>query len=343
MFSINNLLSGSIEHGKTELHRLDYLDGWRGLAILFVLISHFIPIISGINLGRLGVDIFFVLSGLLMSKILFIRRVPLNIFYKRRISRIFPVLFIFVTTMYLSSYIFELSSEHENYFYSLFFLRTYFPETPDIVHTGIAIGHLWSLNVEEHCYMVLSVIAVISFWRKKEFIPLLILGCMAIAMKFIYMFTPQLTSANYDLRTEVVASHLLISAGYFLIKHHFTAYVRPWMPIVTFSLAVACYLDIAPWYSSWLISPFLLAFTVNHLDQIPEGCKRLLSIKPLRLLGVLSYSIYLWQQPFYYIGVKEGEYFPFSGLYFLLMAIIVGALSFYKIENPIRRYLNDKW
>lgn len=343
MFSINNLLGESIEHGKTELNRVVYLDGWRGLAILFVLISHFIPIISGINLGRLGVDIFFVLSGLLMSNILFIRRVPLNTFYKRRFSRIFPVLFIFVTSMYLSSYIFELSSEHGNYLYTLFFLRSYLPASPDILHSGIAIGHLWSLNVEEHCYMVLSVVAVISFWRKKEFIPLLILGLMTIVVKFIYMFYPQLTNANYDLRTEVVASHLLISSGYFLIKHHFTAYVRPWMPIVTFFLAVACYLDMAPWYSSWLISPFLLAFTVNHLDQIPETCKRLLSYKPLRLLGVLSYSIYLWQQPFHYLGVKGEEIFPFSGLLFLLMAIIVGAISFYKIENPIRRYINDKW
>lgn len=343
MFSISNLLGESIGHGKTELNRVDYLDGWRGLAILFVLISHFIPLISGINLGRLGVDIFFVLSGLLMSNILFVRRVPLNIFYKRRISRIFPVFFIFVSTMYLSSYIFVLSNEHENYLYTLFFLRSYLPETPDILHTGVAIAHLWSLNVEEHCYMVLSVVATISFWRKKEFIPLLFLGCMAIAMKFIYMFTPQLTSANYDLRTEVVASHLIISSGYFLIKHYFTDYVRPWMPIVTFFLAVACYLDTAPWYSSWLISPFLLAFTVNHLDQLPEVYKRLLSYKPLRLLGVLSYSIYLWQQPFHYLGVKGGESFPFSGLAFLFLAIVVGALSFYKIENPIRRYLNDKW
>ena len=46
-----------------KIKRIDYLDGWRGLAILLVLISHFIPSITGADLGRFGVDIFFVLSG----------------------------------------------------------------------------------------------------------------------------------------------------------------------------------------------------------------------------------------------------------------------------------------
>ncbi|TIU24619.1 MAG: acyltransferase, partial [Mesorhizobium sp.] len=77
--------------------RLAYLDGWRGLSIALVLIGHFFPV-PGINLGVLGVEFFFVLSGRLMGEILFIERFPLKKFFKRRFSRIYPALLVFVAT-----------------------------------------------------------------------------------------------------------------------------------------------------------------------------------------------------------------------------------------------------
>ena len=64
---------------RARLRHIDYLDGWRGLAIALVLQSHFLAI-GGFNSGRLGVHVFFVLSGLLMGRILFIKRVPLGTF-----------------------------------------------------------------------------------------------------------------------------------------------------------------------------------------------------------------------------------------------------------------------
>lgn len=115
------------------------------------------------------------------------------------------------------------------------------------------------------------------------------------------------------------------------------------MPVVAFFLGVLCYSKDAHWTASWVLSPFLFAFTVNHLYIVSESLKQALSNKILQLLGVYSYSIYLWQQPFYYYGVKFGELFPFAGLVFLFSGIFVGILSFYYIENPIRRYLNNYW
>ena len=94
-------------------NRNPLLDGWRGIAILLVLQAHFLPI-NYIHTGRFGVDVFFVLSGLLMSNILFVKRTPLKIFYVRRISRIFPVFFVFVITVYLFSY-FVNNLEYKNY------------------------------------------------------------------------------------------------------------------------------------------------------------------------------------------------------------------------------------
>lgn len=342
MISLQKLIKSSSSHGKSELNRINYLDGWRGLAITSVLFAHFLPV-AGLDLGKMGVDIFFVLSGLLMSKILFIKRTPLKIFYKRRISRIFPVFFIFLTSISLLSYIYNLSNEHQNYLYSLFFLRSYLPVSPDLWHTGLPIGHLWSLNVEEHCYIILSLITLIRFIKNREAIILLALGCGAIILQFIYIRYPDIASSNYHLKTEIVASHLFISAGYFLIKHHFEQNITPWMPVLSFILGILCYSELSPWYASWLISPFLFAFSVNHLDKAPAITLRFLSTKPLQLLGIWSYSIYLWQQPFYYYGTKFGELFTYAGPLFLTLGLLSGILSFYYIENPIRKYLNNRW
>ena len=85
--------------GQQLADRLDYLDGWRGLAIVLVLQSHFLPS-HAIDSGQLGVDIFFCLSGLLMSNLLFVKRVSLVHFYKRRISRILPAFLLFITVVY---------------------------------------------------------------------------------------------------------------------------------------------------------------------------------------------------------------------------------------------------
>jgi len=80
-----------------ETH-FDYLDGWRGVAVILLLIGHFMPV-PGINLGRVGIDFFFVLSGLLMTRLLFIQKTPLPLFYRRRIARIFPAIIVFMVIM----------------------------------------------------------------------------------------------------------------------------------------------------------------------------------------------------------------------------------------------------
>ena len=340
---LDELISSSTQHGKSELSRIEYLDGWRGLAITFVLIYHFFDI-TFISFGRLGVDIFFVLSGLLMSNILFVKRTPLKTFYKRRLSRIIPVLFIYITFFCAISFIFSLSNEHENYIYLITFLRSYITIPTSIWHTGMPLGHLWSLNVEEHCYILLSLVTLIPFIKNKEFVALFLLGSLAILLQYYYIHNPAHAPESWGLRTEIVASHILISASYFLIKNKFESYVKSWMPLSALILTLLCYSDYSPhWTAKWALSPFLLAFTVNHLNKMPNVIMSILLFKPLQILGLWSYSIYLWQQPFYYYLTKFGNIFLLSNILGLLLAIITGYLSFKYIEQPIRRYLNDRY
>jgi peptidoglycan/LPS O-acetylase OafA/YrhL len=331
------------DQDQSKTVRLPYLDGWRGLAIFFVLIGHFYPV-NHFYFGRLGVDIFFVLSGLLMSNILYVERISLVKFYKRRISRVFPAFFVYISFIYIMSNFFWFSGETSNYLYTLFFLRSYIPISPDIWNTGIPIGHIWSLNVEEHCYIVLSLITLIAFLRKREFTILFLLGGSSIALQYVYIKHPEIAPMSYRPRTEIVASHLLISAAYCLIKHNFEEYVRPSMPIVAFVVGCWCYSSWAPWYASWTISPLMLAFVVNHLSKMPSMIIGILSFGPMRQLGIWSFSIYLWQQPFYeYYSSSKIEFLPLFGGILLFSAISMGVISFYLIENPVRRWLNSKW
>jgi len=302
-----------------------------------VLYAHFVG--SGsIDTGRLGVDVFFVLSGFLMSKILFIKRVPLKEFYKRRVSRILPAFFLFVIIIYVTDYFFIGAGEWKNFFYTVLFLRSYLPGEPDIWNTAIPIGHLWSLNVEEHCYILLSTFTLLRFLRGREGVALLISGVMAIVIHIAYVKIPLIAPPAYSLRTEVAASHLLLSAGYYLVRHHFVKYVKAWMPVVTFFGAALCYTEIAPWWASFMISPFLLAFTVNHLSETYEIVHSLLSSAVLRLMGIWSYSIYLWQQPFHSFKGELG-----NDLFALFFALTAGLLSFYCFENPMRAWMNRNW
>lgn len=325
---------GAPDHALVE--RLRYLDGWRGLAILFVLQSHFLTL-HFIESGRLGVDVFFCLSGFLMSRILFVQRMPLAQFYKRRISRIFPVFMLFVLLVFAVAW---WRGQHHGLgelLATLLFLRTYLPAEPDIWHTGLPIGHLWSLNVEEHCYVLLSLLTLLAFLRGREYLALLGAGVLAIAIHLFYVRHPGFAPDSFEIRTEVAASHLLISAGYFLLRQRVAPMVRPWMPVVAFALAIFSYLYIAPWWAPIVASPFLLAFAVNHLDRLPGGLLSILAAAPLRLLGICSYSLYLWQQPFY----EFKQMLP-TGVA-LLLALGAGATSFFAFENPVRSWLNKHW
>jgi peptidoglycan/LPS O-acetylase OafA/YrhL len=305
--------------------RLEYLDGWRGLAILMVLIAHFTPI-RGIVLGRFGVDLFFVLSGLLMSRILFEQRMPIGLFYRRRISRIIPAFVLFVV---LAVLIFGHTSAAE-LLSLLTFTRTYLPLHDPIWDRSSVVGHLWSLNVEEHCYMLLALIAVFTALRARVGSVLLGLSALTLAAVGLHLRFGHDPTGSWSINTECAATGLLASAGYRAIVHW-----RPplWAVPLAILSALACYISVAPWYASVAFSPFLLAFAVNHVDTSP--LRRVLEVRALGVLGLISYSVYLWQQPFYK--------YPLPYHLGLVGALATGAASFYLLESPLRRWLNANW
>lgn len=331
------ILALSTRHGPSELDRVDYLDGWRGLAIIMVLLDHFLPM-RGFESGVLGVDIFFCLSGALMCRILFVKRTPLPTFYKRRISRILPAFLLFVLTIHAVALRAGWGFTGTEFLATLTFLRTYVPSSPGLWHSALPIGHLWSLNVEEHCYVLLSLLTLLGFLRRREGWVLVGLGSMAIVVFVVYARMGDLAPDTFEIRTETAASCLLISAGYCLIRDRFAHLVQPWMPIAATVLAALTYWRAQmPWWAPEIVAPYLLAFSVNHLGDSAAWFRRALATTPMRLMGLWSYSIYLWQQPFYIHQAQFGAALAFA----LVMAVSLA--SFYVVENPVRAWLNRHW
>src|SRR5437660_1401941 len=103
---------------------LNYLDGWRGLAIGCLLVGHFFPV-PGINLGAIGVNLFFVLSGLLMGRLLFLRETPIALFYRRRVSRIFPAHLTFLVLVGTAYWALGIEIQWGELFRALLFVNNY--------------------------------------------------------------------------------------------------------------------------------------------------------------------------------------------------------------------------
>jgi peptidoglycan/LPS O-acetylase OafA/YrhL len=323
--------------------RIGYLDGWRGLAILCVLEAHFVGFFESFNFdfGRVGIDVFFSLSGMLMAGILFEQRMPLGLFYRRRISRILPVFVVFVCAVFGYFWLRGAPATPAEFASTLTFLRTYLPVTPGIWDSPLPIGHIWSLNVEEHCYLALGLLAAWAVLRGREAIALIAAGVAVIALRLFYTRHLALAPASFDLHTEVVAAPLLLSGGYRLLRERYAPLVRSWMPVASFLAGLACYLPFMPGRTEILLAPFLMAFTVNHLGQAPAMVRQALESRAMNLMGIWSYSIYLWQQPFF-SAIRHGNSATAALLAFA-GAMTVALLSFYLLESPLRRWLNGNW
>ncbi|HUX27650.1 MAG TPA: acyltransferase [Terracidiphilus sp.] len=319
----------------TRRAHLPYLDGWRGIAILCVLLGHFSPYEE---MGGIGVSIFFVLSGILMSQILFIDQMPLRLFYRRRLARIIPVFWLYIIV------VFTVGTLALNYFStdellsSALFLRTYFPDS-DIFHAAIPIHHLWSLNVEEHSYLFLSAISLVALrcGERQARIVLSVSSMLCLVAFAYYKFHPPAAHSAFYLRTEVAAFPLLLSSALFLWLRRWPVTAPPYLPVAALLAAFA----VVEWSPSVFLSflgiSILLAVSVNTLHAAPTLVLEFLSGRILRWFGICSYSIYIWQQPFFFLRrYSSWEYASLAGC---IAALVVASASFYLFENPVRKWL----
>jgi len=324
---------------------IPYLDGWRGVAILLVLYSHFF-IGAG---GELGVALFFVLSGYLVSDLLFQRQTGIATFFWRRATRILPTFWLYLAVMAIYTATLQqvpYTVQVGEALATLAFLRTYFPSDQSIWSGHWPIGHLWSLNVEEHAYLALGLVAaLLRVTGARLLLRAVMLACVGAMCLTIahYARSPPAGASPWVLRTECAALGLMASAW---IHASRPLSSRPllrdghWsITPVALGTGLLCYAPGAPYLAAPGLAPLLLAVAVNYLDCAPAWLLRALSWPALRWFGLCSYSLYMWQQPFYKAMTSHG--LPAGAA--LALALMAGAGAFYLFENPLRRYLNRAW
>ena len=338
------------------------LDGWRAIAVFSVIafhdrVHHFGPISDSIphSLGALGVDLFFAISGLLIcSRLLDEERVHQHIslksFYVRRLCRILPPALLFLTVLGVLGSLHVLRVDFASWLCSLIFVNNYYfahLRNPDV---SLFTNHFWSLAVEEHFYLVLPGILYFSPKRHLRVLTILIAAFLIYSITVHMNQRPSDTMAGFaELRTEMRINSLLFPAllAVLLQKSRFREFCAHWLPtfLVFYLLLVALILCASLNYIKaffWIVPygfPFLILGTVLHPNSY---FSRMLETAPLRYLGRISYSLYLWQQLFFIdLHLSFRAPWPASLLqdspWNLVAAILLASGSYYFVEKPFIR------
>ena len=301
-----------------------------------VLIGHYAAL-PGINAGRLGVELFFVLSGRLMGEILFVKHAELGKFFRRRISRVWPALFAFV---FLSWLIF--STGYGGLYVDPLIVLSCITFTYNYVQLYLGqspvLDHIWSLCIEEHIYILLGVVAYFS--RRYRFSPLPLLAAIVLIFLFNGVLQTYLMGLDYYhvyWRTDTRGASILMSAALYVYFEKKGINVKDWMPILFVCVGVVLSANVVPDPIKYSVGSFFLALGVCSVKSLSDVALRFLSGRAIQKIGLVSFSLYLWQQPFYKI---IGTY-PTALLFG--SAVIASLISYSMVEVPIRRYLNESW
>jgi len=336
------------------IHYRPDIDGLRAFAILPVLLYHAgVPGFSG---GFIGVDIFFVISGFLITSIL-VREFQSNSysigdFYERRIRRIFPALLVVVLAVLLVGPLVLLPSQLEvlprEVLASLFFIANivlwrdagYF--APDAEAKPLL--HMWSLGVEEQFYIFcpLLIWLVLRYGFQKR---VLLVG-LAAAASFVLCiyFSAFKPSASFYLLPfrawELLAGSLLAVAGGSTIMGADAR--RLWREALAWVGLLALFLPVFFYDSSMVFPGYAAAAPVLGsalVLAVAPGTSvgRILSSKALIFIGGISYSLYLWHWPVMVYGHALGfDKGPLHRVMLIIISLALGYVSTRWIEGPTR-------
>jgi peptidoglycan/LPS O-acetylase OafA/YrhL len=323
-----------------EPRYIGWLDGWRGAAVACVLVSHF----GGpYFLGRFGVNAFFVLSGLLISRMLYDAGQVLPEFFWRRAARVLPALLVYLILIHLLAASVGWVVPSRELLAQLLFIRSYWPDVLSPWNDGsLPFVHLWSLNVEEHAYVCMAVIAWIVR-RNSRAAAVVLAACTLMCVSFVYYYrySTEASILPFTVRTECAALPIFLSATLSLCMVRMRLQVSRWIAPVAIALATACAsTGIAKMSLYMVVVPALLAVSLNALaaSEVPSSfLHRVFAKSRLQQLGRCSFSVYLWQQPLH--TLYQRGHLPGPGALWLVLSVALGIAMYNLIERPARRWL----
>ncbi len=329
------------------------IEGLRGIAILLVLLFHAgLPWTPG---GFVGVDVFFVISGFLITGKLWRESqqpggLSITKFYAWRIRRLLPAALVAVAIVTLVGLLIaaplnrsELAADGAASALSIANMRfissvDYFAPTA----SPSPFLHFWSLSVEEQFYLVWPALIVLLTWRggsSKRLIAALVIGVIASFAFSMWLTDASPARAFYLLPTrlwQLGAGGLLALIG--VVGTSRRAGALAWAGLAAIALAGVALTSEMPYPGLAALLPTLGAVALLYGGAAPGGPLRLLAAAPLRFLGKISYSLYLWHWPLLVLPLMFLER-ALTGVEIVVAvaaAIGVSWLSWRFVEQPFR-------
>ena len=336
------------------------IDGLRAIAVMSVIAFH--SGISALSGGYIGVDVFFVISGYLITTLIY-KEVKENTFsfksfYKRRAARLLPALTLTLFIVLVFGFVFYSSKPFDNLGKELFFssfgaANILFAQGVDYFARGKTyqpLIHLWSLGVEEQFYIAWPVILLLTYRisAKLVFPVACILFLVSLGLS-IDAVEERLTKGyfllhyrGFELLVGVITA-LLLQRPIGITFSHFTKQVLSYIGLILI-ISPMFMLDIKsnfPGYNAlWpcLGTALIIAFPNQGLIT------KILSNKTLVFIGLISYPLYLFHQPFisfiYFFNLRLSAIETFVGV--TAISVCASWLTYQFIENPIRKMAHSK-
>ena len=330
------------------------IDGLRALAVLPVIFFH-----AGFNFfsgGFVGVDVFFVISGYLITTII-IRELNNNTFslkrfYERRARRILPALIFVILISSIISFIFLTRSELAGYFKSvvatlLFFSNFYFYKNTPYFRSESDLEpllHTWSLSIEEQFYIIFPITLLLFHKFFKRYIFLMLIFCF-VASLFICQFLALKTGGTLNFYfTFSRAWELALGAicAYIIIYKNlsYSAFIKNLLSavgiiLIMFSIFFFSRQTLFP--SFYTLVPTIGTSLIILFADRDTFVNKILSIKFLVSMGLISYSLYLWHQPLLAFGrIYLDDPSIIQKLMLIFLSFLMSIFSYFYIEKIFR-------
>lgn len=350
---------------KTQPTYRPYIDGLRAIAILSVVGFHYFPwVIKG---GFVGVDVFFVISGFLISAIIF-REVKEGTFsyinfYARRIKRIFPALAITLLVTLIFGYLFAFPDELISigkqiagstvFVSNLIFYREsgYFDTSAELK----PLLHLWSLGIEEQYYILWPLLVALLFKRLRSFLPIILFFLITSFLLNAGLVFKHPTATFYlpmtrfwELLIGSMLAYISLEYGCLievikqLLKSHRITTLKlhdlfAWVGISLIITSIFCIRVSKHFPGYWALLPTIGTFFIIGAGTTAWFNQKVLTNPILVFFGLISYPLYLWHWSLlaFFRILKEEPSLQIRTL-IIFSSIILAWLTCKFIENPIR-------
>jgi peptidoglycan/LPS O-acetylase OafA/YrhL len=335
--------------------RIPSLDGLRTISIVLVIVGHLFHVfgIGGFgNLGNLGVRIFFIISGflitgLLLKEIAKTEKIDLLKFYFRRTLRIFPPYYFYLLVVLAASLLGFIAVPLISFISSATYTSNYFNPA------NWYLGHTWSLSVEEQFYLILPGILLLLGIRKTRFFLCFIFLVSPFIRVFLYkMFGDETIWMPKGFQSNMDALAIGCLLSLFYTEFHQNRFYRKFLnsklvfvfPVIIVALNLLTDRPLIFYGFSISIINLLIAMTLDWaVTNYDSFAGKILNSSLMVTLGMMSYSIYLWQQPFFNSenpSILTKTPFNFIGL------IAMTLISYYLVEKysiKLRQRLETKF